>query len=1381
VRAASLARPGGRAAVQVLAACAVLSACQHKEPAKEPPATDRPAHRHDHREIETVTRGLATLASGFHEAPVIQGLTRPTAIRFSPDGRVFVAEKRGRIWVYDGLDDTTPTQFAQLDTNVHDYWDRGLLGVALHPQFPAQPFVYVLYSLDAPVGGMPPVWNDDCPTPPGANDSGCVIGARLSRLQADGNVAGAETVLLEGWGQQYPSHSIGDLAFGADGALYVSAGDGASFTFIDYGQRGTPKNPLGDPPVPVGGDQTPPSALGGALRAQSLRRPNGPAVLNGAILRLDPMTGAALPDNPLFGSPDVNARRIVAQGLRNPFRFTTRPGTSELWLGDVGFGTWEEIDRIVNPLDPVVKNFGWPCYEGNARQSGYDGANLELCERLYGEANAVVPPFFTYAHSAKVVPGEACPVGSSSIAALAFYTGDKFPARYRGALFFADYARQCAWVMLPGADGTPDPTQVETFGVEVAHPVDLRMGPDGNLYYVDVVGGEVRRISYLLPRAVATAAPLAGPPPLVVDFDGSGSVKPLPTDTLTFAWDLDGDGQFDDSDDEKPSILYRTAGTVTVRLRVTDQRGTISTSDPLTIMVSDMPMTSTPPVPVIDAPASNLPWKVGDAITFSGHATDAEDGPLPASALSWLLVMQHCPSGCHAHVLQSWSGLASATFSAPDHEFPSHIELVLVAVDSSGIRRTTSVRLDPETVRLTLQSQPPGLPLSVGLDTFVAPVGRELIAGGRTSLSAAPIELLGGNAYAFVGWSSGQPATHDLGPLLTDQTLLATYRPAGLTGQYFDQLEFVDPRLLRVDADLNFDWGRASPHPTLDAETFSVRWTGWVLPPTTDLYVFSTDSDDGVRLWVNGIPVINNWTVHPVQRNTGIPIPLLANQKARIQLDFFDNEIDAIIKLYWASRTQPMAIVPTARLFPGCAGTTCPAGLTCIAAECMVPPCNPACAADQRCEGGQCVDACKDLTCQGGKCVGGSCVPRCQGVTCQPGFACQPSTGLCENQCQNVTCGPNLACAQGACRPACAVNGCPSTDRCNATSGVCEPRCQGVTCDPGLACAPETGMCQDRCLTLACPGQACQGGECKPTCVVQGCAVTETCNATTGACLPKCAMITCAPGAECVPTTGQCEDRCLLGNITCPANFQCVLGACQPACSRQGCSTAEACNTLSGLCVPKCQGVVCQAGFACVPTSGACAEICPSRTCPAGQTCSVGECRPACAVQGCPSTASCNASTGACDEKCAAGVACNAGFACNPASGACEDLCLTAPPTCPTGFQCAQGRCQAVCLSTGCPGTDRCDPDTGHCGRLPDGGPPTSADAGRDAYGSGSGGGPPGPDARATPPGTQQLADRSGGCSCDVGARPPGRGGGVWAALALAVAVVTRARKRRRR
>jgi len=117
----------------------------------------------------------------------------------------------------------------------------------LHPNFPTTPYVYVLYTYDAPIGGTAPRWgtagatSDPCPTPPGPTDDGCVVSGRLSRLRASGNVMiGAEQVLINDWCQQYPSHSIGALNFGADGMLYASAGEGASFAFTDYGQDGTP-------------------------------------------------------------------------------------------------------------------------------------------------------------------------------------------------------------------------------------------------------------------------------------------------------------------------------------------------------------------------------------------------------------------------------------------------------------------------------------------------------------------------------------------------------------------------------------------------------------------------------------------------------------------------------------------------------------------------------------------------------------------------------------------------------------------------------------------------------------------------------------------------------------------------------------------------------------------------------------------------------------------------------------------------------------------------------------------------------------------------------------------------------------------------------------
>jgi glucose/arabinose dehydrogenase/PKD repeat protein len=716
----------------------------------------------------TESASAVSLPPGFQEEVVFSGLTQPTAVRFSSDGRVFVAEKSGLIKVFDNLTDTTPTVFADLRTNVHNYWDRGLLGLALAPNFPTDPWVYVLYAFDAAIGGTAPRWgsvggtSDDCPTPPGPTDDGCVVAGRLSRLQASGNVMiGTEQVLIEDWCQQYPSHSIGSLAFGADGALYVSGGDGASFNFVDYGQDGAPVNPCGDPPGGVGGTMTPPTAEGGALRSQDVRTTSDPAGLSGAILRVDPATGAGLPDNPMASSGDPNARRIVAYGLRNPFRITTRPGTNEVWIGDVGWGDWEEIDRLVSPTSAPADNFGWPCYEGDGRQGGYDAANLSICENLYAAGTgAVVAPYFRYHHNDLVLPNDVCPKGGSSIAgtSFAFSSGGSYPTEYQGALFFADYSRRCIWAIPTGTNGLPDISKRKTFVGGAAQPVDVQIGPGGDLFYVDL-GGTIRRIRYFSqnqpPIAVATANPTNGPAPLTVAFDGTAS-SDADGDGLTYAWDLDGDGAFDDATAPTAGFTYTQPGTYTATLRVTDPSGA---SDTASVTIS---AGNTPPAGVIDTPTTGTTWKVGDVITFSGHATDAQDGTLPASALTWSLVLHHCPSTCHEHPLQTFAGTASGSFVAPDHEYPSHLELRLTATDSGSLSHTSSVELDPQTVDLTFESSPAGLTLAVGSTSQVAPFTRRAILGSTLSISAPSPQASGGTAYEFVGWSDGGAQTHTI-------------------------------------------------------------------------------------------------------------------------------------------------------------------------------------------------------------------------------------------------------------------------------------------------------------------------------------------------------------------------------------------------------------------------------------------------------------------------------------------------------------------------------------------------------------------------------------------------------------------------------------------
>jgi glucose/arabinose dehydrogenase/PKD repeat protein len=679
----------------------------------------------------------ATLPPGFTEKTVFTGLTQPTAVRFSPDGRVFVAEKSGLIKEFDSLTDTTPRVYADLRTNVHDYWDRGLLGLALDPSFPTKNVIYALYTYDAPIGGTAPVYNDNCVDPTGA---GCKVSGRLSRILSDGS----EQVMIEDWCQQYPSHSIGSLAFGPDGNLYVSGGDGASFNWVDYGQGGGSLNRCVDP-----------VNEGGALRSQDMRTLSDPATLDGALLRINPDTGAGAAGNPFASSTDANARRIIAYGLRNPFRITFRPGTSELWAGDVGWNEWEEINRVTDATDATAENFGWPCYEGNLRQPGYDAQNLTICETLYGQSNAVTAPYYTYRHSDHVIPSESCPIGGSAIAGLsfAFYTGGPYPAEYNGALFFADYTRKCVWAMEKGGTILPSPSNIKGFVGGAANPVDLQIGPDGMLYYVDIGGGGIRRIEYTAavnqpPVAVATANPTSGDVGMTVSFDGSASSDPN-GDPLSYAWDLDGDGAFDDSTTATTTWTYNTAGTFRVSLQVSDGQGGTAT-DAVTIGVGLPNVT-------IASPTTSLRWAVGDTVSFSGSATDNQGAQIPSSNLTWKLVLKHgaCPD-CHDHFLQTYSGVSTGSFNAPDHDYPSELELTLTATDAAGLSNSTSIRVLPRTTTLTFQTSPTGLKLTFNGVNATAPFSRTVIVGSSNSVSASsPQTLRGFGKQIFQSWADG--------------------------------------------------------------------------------------------------------------------------------------------------------------------------------------------------------------------------------------------------------------------------------------------------------------------------------------------------------------------------------------------------------------------------------------------------------------------------------------------------------------------------------------------------------------------------------------------------------------------------------------------------
>ncbi len=385
-----------------------------------------------------------TLPAGFTQDIVAAGLSNPTAFAFLPDGRILIAQKSGivRIWK-NGTVLSTP--FLDIRSQVNDYTDRGLIGLAVDPNFSSNGHVYVLYVYEhnatdytGPKSGRLARYTASGDTASPASESvvlGSLVGPGCDSYPADADCIPEEWI----------GHSVGNVKFASDGSMFVTIGDASNW------------NTVNDP----------------ALRAQDIDS------LAGKVLRISP-TGAGLPSNPFWnGNPDAHRSKVWAYGVRNAFRFNIRPSNGTLYVGDVGWNTTEEVSVV-----PAGANLGWPCYEGALQQSGYAGK--AVCQSLYLQGpSAVQAPLTEYAHGGQ----------GAAVVGGAFYTGTAYPAAYQGAYFYGDYAQgSIKYLTVSGSDTlTGGPT---TFGSGLEAPVDIELGPDGNLYYLSITTGELRRITY---------------------------------------------------------------------------------------------------------------------------------------------------------------------------------------------------------------------------------------------------------------------------------------------------------------------------------------------------------------------------------------------------------------------------------------------------------------------------------------------------------------------------------------------------------------------------------------------------------------------------------------------------------------------------------------------------------------------------------------------------------------------------------------------------------------------------------------------------------------------------------------------------------------------
>jgi glucose/arabinose dehydrogenase len=708
-----------------------------------------------------------TPPEGFSSVTVSSGWDEAVGLTFTKSGnQLFVWERTGKVWV---VENGQKSLLLDIGEEVGTWRDFGLLGFALHPQFETNGYFYVLYTVDRHhllnygTSSYSPVANDFFEA---------TIG-RLTRYTATKNPAGSYAVttasrkILIGATKEtgipslHTSHGVGSLVFGTDGTLLVSTGDGASFEEEDAGSASSSyyQQALADGIITTQQNV-------GAFRAQQLES------YNGKILRIDPETGNGVASNPYYeaASPGSVRSKVWALGLRNPFRVTLKPGSGSsnpadakpgvLYIGDVGYNTWEEINIATKP----GMNFGWPLFEGLTTQNlywakstyNYYAPNPENgrngCSQPYfyfqdllkqetptgraiftnpcAPSQAIPAAITTFVHSRSAIDwqhqdggpsrtgtfsGETATVttigtpgspvagpqfGGSAAMGGVFYTHADFPAEYRNTCFFGDYPS--GWIRSLGVDGNDKPVAVRNFVDEGAVVVAMATHPtEGGLYYVNFYPSEIRKVVYNAPAnrapvALVYADKTSGPGPLTIQFDGSGSYDP-DGQPLSYLWNF-GDGT--------TSTLVRPAHTFppgsptkyTVTLTVTDNRSSGQAS--LAISANN-----TPPQVTITSPAENTKYPItGQTIYKLQAAVTDQEHSSSQLAYQWQTILHHDD---HEHPEPiDYSPETTTTISPLGCGSESYYyRIILTVTDAAGLATTKEVKLYPDCTPVV--NQPP--------------------------------------------------------------------------------------------------------------------------------------------------------------------------------------------------------------------------------------------------------------------------------------------------------------------------------------------------------------------------------------------------------------------------------------------------------------------------------------------------------------------------------------------------------------------------------------------------------------------------------------------------------------------------------------------------
>lgn len=474
---------------------------------------------------------------------------------------------------------------------------------------------------------------------------------------------------------------------------------------------------------------------------------------HGKLLRIN-ADGSIPADNPFATDPNDATKLIWAYGLRNPFTFDISPSTGKIYVNDVGQNDWEEINDITSGGG----NYYWPSGEGVENEPGF------------------VDPVYAYNHS-----GDPNTTGCAITGGI-FYdpTVSNYPSQYWGKYFFMDYCNSWINVFDPVTE-----TFSEVFQANVTTaPVAIDMQPtSGNLYYLvrgslDASGGAgLYKITYsgnVIPDIVKQpiSQPIAESQPVTFTVQATGAQP------LSYQWYHDGNPipGAESASYTIASVLPANAGDYTVV--VSNTHGDV-TSDAATLAVTAF---NSRPEVTITSPANGISFKAGETFTFTGQATDAEEGVLGESSLSWRVDLHH---NIHVHDGLPQPGSYSFEYTIP---IEGHTEtdiwyrIYLFAEDSEGLRDTAYVELFPELVDINLQTQPDGLELTIEGQPRTSPATEESVVGVVRSIGTTTPQAANGSSWKFIGWKNINAAQEfDYATAEIDTTFIAMFEEVPLS------------------------------------------------------------------------------------------------------------------------------------------------------------------------------------------------------------------------------------------------------------------------------------------------------------------------------------------------------------------------------------------------------------------------------------------------------------------------------------------------------------------------------------------------------------------------------------------------------------------------